>query len=128
MDDRLTRWAAKHLRHAWYIGKRFCRSSWRIGADQRSDWYGLGSGELLAAAQNNREDDFKGLHSMNFREEDSSKIKILLWNLLARIQELQNEIHCMNDSRDSQDSESVRSGRSHVTSQPVSFPLHPIPG
>ena len=90
---------------AWYIGKRFCRSSWRIGADQRSDWYGPGSGELLAAAQNNREDDFKGLHSMNFREEDSSKIKILLWNLLARIQELQNEIHCMNDSRDSQDAE-----------------------
>ena len=65
---------------------------------------------------------------MNFREEDSSKIKILLWNLLARIQELQNEIHCMNDSRDSQDAESVRSGRSHVTSQPVSFPLHPISG
>ena len=30
----------------------------------------------------------------------------------------------MNDSRDFQDAESVRSGRSHVTSQPVSFP-HP---
>ena len=34
----------------------------------------------------------------------------------------------MNDSRDFQDAESVRSGHSHVTSQPVSFPLHPIPG
>ena len=48
--------------------------------------------------------------------------------LTARIQELQNEIKCMNDSRDFQDAESVRSGHSHVTSQPVSFPPHPIPG
>ena len=32
----------------------------------------------------------------------------------------------MNDSRDFQDAESVRSGHSHVTSQPVSFPPHPI--
>ena len=34
----------------------------------------------------------------------------------------------MNDSRDFQDAESVRSGHSHVASQPVSFPPHPIPG
>ena len=34
----------------------------------------------------------------------------------------------MNDSRDFQDAESVRSGNSHVTSQPVSFTPHPIPG
>ena len=45
----------------------------------------------------------------------------------GKIQELQNEINCMNDSRDFQDAESVRSGHSHVTSQPVSFPPHPIP-
>ena len=31
-------------------------------------------------------------------------------------------------SRDFQDAESVRSGHSHVTSQLVSFPPHPIPG
>ena len=48
--------------------------------------------------------------------------------LTGEIQELQNEINCMNDSRDFQDAESVRSGNSHVTSQPVSFPPHPIPG
>ena len=48
--------------------------------------------------------------------------------LTGKIQELQNEINCMNDSRDFQDAESVRSGPSHVTSQPVSFPLHPVPG
>ena len=34
----------------------------------------------------------------------------------------------MNDSRDLQDAKSVRSGHSHVTSQAVSFPPHPIPG
>ena len=34
----------------------------------------------------------------------------------------------MNDSRDFQDAESARSGHSHVASQPVSFPPHPIPG
>ena len=34
----------------------------------------------------------------------------------------------MNDSRDFQDAESVRSGHSHVTSQPVSFPPHPVLG
>ena len=48
--------------------------------------------------------------------------------LTGKIQELQNEINCMNDSRDFQDAESVRSGNSHVTSRPVSFPPHPIPG
>ena len=48
--------------------------------------------------------------------------------LTGKIQELQNEINCMNDSRDFQDAESVRSGHSHVTSQPVSLPPHPVPG
>ena len=48
--------------------------------------------------------------------------------LTGKIQQLQNEIYCMNDSRDFQDAESVRSGHSHVASQPVSFPPHPIPG
>ena len=47
--------------------------------------------------------------------------------LSGRIQELQNDINCMNDSKDFQDAESIRSGQSHVTSQPVSFPSHPIP-
>ena len=47
--------------------------------------------------------------------------------LTGKIQELQNEINCMNDSRDFKDAESVRSGNSHVASRPVSFPPHPIP-
>ena len=53
---------------------------------------------------------------------------MLFWNLLARYRNLQNEISCVNDSRDFQDAESVRSGHCHVTSQLVSFPPHPIPG
>ena len=48
--------------------------------------------------------------------------------LTGKIQELQNEINCMNDSRYFQDAESVRSGHSHVASQHVSFPPHPILG
>ena len=48
--------------------------------------------------------------------------------LTGKIQELQNEINCMNGSRDFQDAESVCSGHSHVASQLVSFPPHPVPG
>ena len=47
--------------------------------------------------------------------------------LIGKIQELQNEIICMDDSRDFQDAESERSGHSHVACQLVSFPPHPIP-
>ena len=47
--------------------------------------------------------------------------------LSGRILELQNEVNCMNDSKEFQDAESVRSGHSHVTSRPVSLPPHPIP-
>ena len=48
--------------------------------------------------------------------------------LTDKIQELLNEINCMNDSRDFHDAETVRSAHSHVTSQLVSFPPHPVPG
>ena len=48
--------------------------------------------------------------------------------LTARIQELQNEVNCMNDSRVFMDAESVRSGLSHVPSQPALFPPYRDPG
>ena len=48
--------------------------------------------------------------------------------LTGKTQELHNEINCMNESRDFQDAESVRSRQSHVASQPVCFPPHPVPG
>ena len=42
--------------------------------------------------------------------------------LTGKIQELQNEINCMNDSRDFQDADSVSSGLFHVPSQPALLP------
>ena len=45
--------------------------------------------------------------------------------LSGRLQELQNEVNCMNDSKDFMDAESVPSGNSHVTSQPMLFLKHP---
>ena len=46
----------------------------------------------------------------------------------AKIQELQIEVNCMNDSRDFKDGESVRSGLSHVTSQQAFSPPFRDPG
>ena len=43
-----------------------------------------------------------------------------IMELAGKVQELQNEISCVNDLRDFKDAESVRSG-------PVSFPPHPVP-
>ena len=48
--------------------------------------------------------------------------------LSGKVQELQNEVNCMKDSKDFHDAESIRSGNTYVTSRPVSFPPHPIPG
>ena len=51
-----------------------------------------------------------------------------IFELTAKIQELQNEVTCMNDSRDFIDAESVRSGLSHAPSQPAFFSLCRDPG
>ena len=45
----------------------------------------------------------------------------IILELTGKIQELQIKINCLNDSRDFQDAESVRSGHSFVTSQPAFF-------
>ena len=77
--------------------------------------------------------DFKDQHSTIARRklvEDGDTILVnhdTILELPGKIQDLQNETHCMNDSKDFQDAESVRSGSSHITSRPVSFPPHPIP-
>ena len=47
--------------------------------------------------------------------------------LTGKIQDLQTETNCKIGLKDAQDAESTRSGNSHVSSQPVSFPPHPIP-
>ena len=51
-----------------------------------------------------------------------------IMELRAKIQELQNEVNCTNDSRDFRDAESVRSGPSHVPSQPALLPHNRDPG
>ena len=60
--------------------------------------------------------------------EELSRTKLTIMELRARIQELQNEVNCMNDSKDFKDAESVRSGPSHVLSQPALFPPYRDPG
>ena len=60
------------------------------------------------------------------RVDESSRRRLIenqdtINELTARIQELQNKGNCMNDSRDFQDAESVRSGLTHVPSQPAFF-------
>ena len=50
-----------------------------------------------------------------------------IMELSGRLQELQNEVNCMNDSKAFQDAESVRNGNSHFTSRPMLTPKHPIP-
>ena len=47
-----------------------------------------------------------------------------IMELSGRVQELQNEVNCMNDSKDFQDAESVRSGNSHVSSRPEGMLRH----
>ena len=88
--------------------------------------------------------DFREVHQQNLTEmEELRKFQSSTFDTLARqkliedqntimelsrrLQELQKEVNCMNDSKDFQDAESVRSGNSHVTSRPVSFPPHPKP-
>ena len=70
---------------------------------------------------------FRVLPSIRSQDESSSRTRNTILELAGWVQELQNEVNCMNDSKDFQDAESVRSGNSHVTSRPVSFPPHPIP-
>ena len=45
-----------------------------------------------------------------------------IMELSGRVQELQKEVNCINDSKDFQEADSVRSGNSHITKQPMSFP------
>ena len=53
------------------------------------------------------------------------EVQNTIMELSGRVQESQNEVNCMNDSKDFQDAESVRSVNSHATSQQGIFPKHP---
>ena len=87
-----------------------------------------------------RETRIKNLHEMGewkrvqeLRVDEFSRRRLIdnqdtINELTARIQELQNEVNCVNDSRDFKDAESVRSGPSHVPSQPALLPPYRDPG
>ena len=49
----------------------------------------------------------------------------IIMELYGRLQEIQNEVNFMNDSKDFMDAESICSGNPHVTSPPGLFPRHP---
>ena len=89
-----------------------------------------------------QQQDFREVHQQNLTEmkelqkfqnstfDELTRRKLIedqntIMELSGRLQELQNEVNCMNDSQDFQDAESVRSGNSHVTSPPGVFPKHP---
>ena len=67
------------------------------------------------------------------RVDESSKRRLVenqdtIDELTAWIQEIQIEVNCMNDLRYFKDAESVRSGLSHVPSQPALLPPYRDPG
>ena len=72
--------------------------------------------------------DFKDPHSIPISRRKYVEDRDTILELTAKIQELQNEVNCMNDSREFKDAESVRSWQSHVTSQPPFFPPFQDPG
>ena len=112
-----------------------------ITCDEQSRRYQLLLQEQLSEQNRDlREALIKSLHEMEELKrfqgstfDDSSRRRLIenqgiINELTARIQELQIEVNCMNDSRDFQDAESVRSGLSLVPSQPALFPLYRDPG
>ena len=77
----------------------------------------------------NEMEEFKRFQGSTFDEFSRKRLiedRDTVLEVTARIQELQNEVNCMNDSRDFKDAESVRSGLSHVPSQLAFFPLFEI--
>ena len=89
--------------------------------------------DLLEADENSLKEmeEVKKFQSFAFDTIASRKLaedQDTLLELVGKKKELHNESSCLNDSRDFQDAESIRSENSHVISQPVSFPPHPDPG
>ena len=76
--------------------------------------------EELKRVQGSRFDEFSRRRSIENQD--------TIHELTARIQELQNEVDCMNDSSVFEDAESVRSALSHVPSQPALLPPYCDPG
>ena len=82
--------------------------------------------ELLRQQQEfrevNQQDLMKHLELKKFQNSENQKT---IMDLSGRLQELQNEVNFMNDSKDFMDAESTCSGNPHVTSPPGLFLRHP---
>ena len=76
--------------------------------------------EELKRVQESRVDEFSRRRSIETQD--------TIAELTTRIQELQNEVNCLNDTSLFKDAESVRSGLYHVTSQPALLPPFRDPG
>ena len=61
---------------------------------------------------------------MSSPRRNSLRIKKIIMELSGRLQKLQNEVNCMNDSKDFRDVEPICSGNSHVTSPLGLFRRH----
>ena len=107
------------------ISTRSTTSSWTIiGTKSGSSW---NSWEKCLSEM----EELEAISRLNIRHNCEEKLvedRDTILDLTGKIQELQNEVNYMKDSKDIPDAESVRSGLSHVASQPVSFPPHPDPG
>ena len=68
-----------------------------------------------------QQDLMKHLELQKFQFSENQKT---IMDLSGRLQELQNEVNLMNDSKDFMDAESTCSGNPHVTSPPGLFPKH----
>ena len=62
---------------------------------------------------------------MSFTQKKFIEDQKIIMELSGRLQELQNEVNFMSDSKDFMDAESICSGNPHVTSPPGLFPRHP---
>ena len=69
-----------------------------------------------------QQDLMRHLELQKFQNSESQKT---IMNLSGRLQELQNEMNLMNDSKEFMDAESTCSGNLHVTSPPGLFPKPP---
>ena len=69
-----------------------------------------------------QQDLMRRLELQKFQNSENHKT---IMDLCGSLQEQQNEVNLMNDSKDFMDAESICSGNPHVTSPPGLFPRHP---
>ena len=112
------------------IVAEYCEENWSSRTPISSS--GRRTSRILQEELWRQQQDFREIHQQNLAEmeelrkfqnstfDEFTRQKFIedqntIMELSGRVQELQNEVNCMNNSKDFQDAESVRSGNSHVT-------------